>query len=81
MQNGIIRLYIEKADFKGMGGVFHRMHCAVWVTVGSNPTWKSGVAVDSGHKCEWKDKHLDIDTRFSGFMMKIQAMDLDKQHG
>lgn len=81
MQNGIIRLYIEHADFEEEGGLFHRMHMAVWITVGSNPTYKTGLAEDSGHKCEFKDKHVDIDTRFGGFMMKIQGVDLEKEDG
>ena len=79
--NGIIRLHIENANFDKMGGLLHRMHCGVHITVGDNPMWRSGVSDDSGHKCHWKNKHVDIDSKFVGQMMKIQGMDYDKKKG
>lgn len=81
MSKGIIRLSPVKADFEEMGGAFHRMHCGIHITVASNPVWKSGLAEDNGHKCEWKDKHCDIESRYAGMIMKIAGMDYDKEHG
>ena len=51
--HGIIRINVVKADFDEEGGVFHRMHCGVHITVHGEATWKSGLAEDSGHKCHW----------------------------
>ena len=57
------------------------MHCGVHIKVGDNPMWRSGVSDDSGHKCHWNNKHVDIDSKFLGQTMKIQGMDYDKKKG
>ncbi len=79
---GIIRLNVQKADFRGVGGVFHSMHCMVSITVkkeGATP-WKSGKAEKAGHECEWKDKHCDIPSSDAGLQMHIGGYDLTKDH-
>ena len=78
--NGIIRLNILKADFEGVGGMFHRMHCGVHITVAGN-IWKSGLAEESGHKCHWKNKHCDIESPHVGTVMTIESIDYGKKNG
>ncbi len=60
--------------------MFHKMHCGVHITV-AGTTWKSGLAEESGHKCHWKDKHCDIETKHAGTVMTIESIDYDKKHG
>ena len=77
--NGIIRLNVLKADFEGVGGMLHRMHCGVHITV-AGTTWKSGLAEKSGHECHWKDKHCDIESKHAGTVMRIEGIDYITKH-
>ena len=51
--HGIIRIDPIKADMDEEGGLFHRMHLGVHITVNGEHTWMSGLSEDSGHKCHW----------------------------
>ena len=51
--HGIIRIDPIKADMDEEGGLFHRMHLGVHITVHGEKTWMSGLSEDSGHKCHW----------------------------
>lgn len=80
---GIIRIKVLKGDFVGVGGVFHKMHCQVHITVkevGAS-TWKSGRAEKSGKSCQWKDKYCDIDSSKAGLKMNIAGLDCENEPG
>lgn len=79
--HGIIRINPMKADMDEEGGLFHRMHLGVHITVHGEAPWLSGLSEDSGHKCHWEAKHCDIDSKHSGKIMTISVMDHDKEHG
>jgi len=74
---------VLRADFSGVGGLFHKMHCMVHITVDEEgaSTWKSGLAKESGHKCDWNDNHCDIEFSKAGLIMNIVGMDYEKKHG
>ena len=81
--NGVVRINLLSADFEGVGGLFHKMHCGVHIAVQGEAYWNSGPAESSGHKCQWKGKHCDISSRYPNKILIIQGIDYfkDNEHG